>query len=126
MFNISGLIDHSNDSVGTGVEKKRIRDIELRLGIVIPKEFKDYLLKLNYAEIYGDPIYGIHNDNLAIDLYTQNNMKEHFRYGFIEIFNNDIDGTIYIRTDNGKVYDASFVSPIAESFYQFIEKLIRE
>lgn len=125
-MNTIEILKLHSKNVGTGIDKTKIRDLEMRMGITIPEEYRNFLLALNYAELYGDPIYGIHKNNLEIDLYEQNSRKEHFRYGFLEMFNNDIDGTIFIRSDNGKIYNASFMQPIAESFNEFILKIINE
>ena len=117
---IEMLKEHSED-VGNGVDKKFVFDLEARLGITIPKDFKEYLYNLNYAELFGDPIYGISPADTMLDIYNQNKSKEHFRYGFLEIFSNDIDGTIYIRPDTGMVYNASFEKAIASSFTEFVK-----
>ncbi len=61
-----------------------------------------------------------------IDIYSQNKGKEHFNYGFLEIFCNDIDGTVYMRVDNGMIYSTSFMLPIAESFSNFLNKILNE
>jgi hypothetical protein len=81
---------------------------------------------LNYAEIYGDPIYGINPDDKMLDLYNQNKSKEHFRHGFLEVFANDIDGVVYIRPDTGAVYNASFSKPIAKSFAEFVDLIVNQ
>ena len=114
------LKEHS-EKLGSGVNKKLISDLEARLDITIPEDFKEYLCELNYAEIFSDPIYGINPDNKMLDIYSQNKSKDHFRYGFLEIFANDIDGTIYIRPDTGAVYNASFGEPLAKSFTEFVK-----
>lgn len=80
----------------------------------------------NYAEIYGDPIYSINPELEYRDLYTQNKNKEHLRYGFLEVFANDIDGTIYIRPDTGEVYTSGFEKPVATSFTDFVELLLSQ
>ena len=117
-----GLIDilkEHSEELGKGVDKKLVSDLEARLGIVIPEDFKEYLYALNYAEVFGDPIYGINPDDEMLDIYSQNKSKEHFRHGFLEVFANDIDGVIYIRPDTGAVYNASFAEPLAKSFTDF-------
>ncbi|PSV99572.1 SMI1/KNR4 family protein [Photobacterium lipolyticum] len=122
---VENLKEHSEE-LGNGVEKKRVSDLEARLTISIPKDFTEYLFELNYAEVFGDPIYGIHPDDEVLDLYSQNKNMEHFRYGFLEVFANDIDGVIYIRPDTGAVYNANFGRPIANSFTEFVEMLLSE
>jgi hypothetical protein len=119
------LKDHSEE-LGEGVSAKKISDLELRLDISLPKEFRNYLCELNYAEIFGDPIYGINPEDKMLDLYSQNKAKDHFRYGFFEVFANDIDGVIYIRPDTGMIYDASFAKPIAKSFTDFVTILLSQ
>ncbi len=118
------LKDHS-EALGEGVHNKRVRDLELKLSITIPDDFKEYLCELNYAELYHDPIYGIHPDDKMIDIYNNNKYKEHFRYGFLEVFSNDIDGTVFIRPDSGAVYDASYSTPIAKSFTDFVKMVLK-
>ncbi len=120
------ILKGHSEELGEGVDKSLVSDLEARLDIVIPKDFKEYLFELNYAEVFGDPIYGINPDDELIDLYRQNKSKDHFRDGFLEVFANDIDGTIYIRTDTGAIYNASFTKPIANSFTEFIEIIIRQ
>jgi len=120
---VEKLKEHS-EGLGNGVDKKLVSDLEARLDITIPEDFKEYLYELNYAEIFGDPIYGINPDDEMIDIYSQNKSKDHFRHGFLEIFANDIDGVIYIRPDTGAVYNASFAKPLANSFSEFVEILL--
>ena len=120
-MNLVEMLKEHSEEVGTGVDKKMVSDLEARLGITIPKDFKEYLYELNYAEIFSDPIYGINPDDSMLDIYTQNKSKEHFRHGFLEVFANDIDGVIYIRPDTGAVYNASFEKPIASSFTEFLK-----
>ena len=118
------LEGHSNE-LGEGISLNVINDLEVKLNIKLPAEFKEFLLKFNYAEIYSDPIYCIDPVIVEIDIYTQNQHKEHFRNGFLELFANDIDGTIYIRPDTGAVYNATFEEPIANSFTKFVETLLK-
>ena len=125
-MNLVEILKEHSEELGEGVDKSLVSDLEARLDIVIPNDFKDYLFKLNYAEVFGDPIYGINPDDEMIDLYSQNKSKDHFRHGFLEVFANDIDGTIYIRTDTGAIYNASFTKPIANSFTEFIEIIIKQ
>lgn len=117
---------HCPDNIGNGISKNRIRDLELRLNISLPSDFKLYLEKLNYAELFGDPIYGINDDNKMIDLYTQNKNKDHFKYGFLEFFTNDLDGTMFLRPDTGAVYNAAFMKPVSSSFSEFVKYIIAE
>lgn len=122
---ITTLKQHSAET-GSGINIAIVRDLEARLNIQLPDDFKTYLTTLNYAELFDDPIYGIHPDNSMLDLYSQNKHKEHFRYGFIEIFSSDIDGTIYLRPDSGAIYNASFTQPVAVSFTAFVQQVLSE
>jgi hypothetical protein len=63
-------------------------------------------------------------DDSSIDLYSQNKHQEHFKYGFLAVFNSDIDGTLFLRQENGAVYNASFSQPIATSFTGFIKDVL--
>lgn len=117
------LISHSKDTLGTGVSKSQIRDLEARLDIELPKEFRQYLLQYNYAELYRDPIFGIQKNNPEIDLYSRNLRTDHFKYGFLQIFSNDIDGAIYLRPDSGAIY-RGFTKPAASSFNAFLNLVL--
>ncbi|MBB1335354.1 MULTISPECIES: SMI1/KNR4 family protein [unclassified Pseudoalteromonas] len=119
------LKDHSS-VVGQGQARKKVYELEARLNIDLPKDFFDYLVNLNYAEIFDEPIYGINPEIKRLDIYEQNKHTEHFRYGFLMVFSNDIDGTIYIRPDTSNVYNASFTSPIANSFTEFAANVLKE
>lgn len=125
-MNLIELLKDHSEELGHGVEPKKIYDLEARLNIELPKDFTAYLTELNYAEIFNDPVYGINPDITRLDIYEQNKSKEHFRYGFLEVFSNDIDGTIFIRPDTGNVYNASFTQPIAKSFTEFVAKVLSE
>ena len=120
------LREHSSENLGSGTQKKLIRDLEVRLDILLPKDFKKYLLSLNYAELFGDPIFGINPEIKDIDLYSQNKDKAHFDYGFLYIFHSDIDGGIYLRPDTGAIYNSFFRSPVAKNLLDFIEKILSE
>lgn len=119
---IETLKDHSEE-LGEGIDFVRIKDLEARLDITLPEDFKDYLLNLNYAELFGDPIYGINPENDLIDLYSNNKDKEHFNNGFLEFFANDLDGLVYLRPDTGSVY-IDFKEPAAKSFTEFVERVL--
>ena len=120
---VENLKSHSEE-LGNGIGMKFISDLETKLDISLPSDFKEYLYELNYAEIFSDPIYGINPDIEELDLYKQNQGKEHLRHGFLEVFANDIDGTIYIRPDTGAVYNAGFGSPIANSFSDYVSTVL--
>ncbi len=112
---LESLRTHSANEVGEGVSEKSIRDLEQRLDLRLPEDFRAYLSELNYAELFGDPIFGLNPDMPEIDLYEQNKYKEHFRYGFLMFFSNDIDGQVFLRPDSGAIYTAAFDRPIADS-----------
>lgn len=123
---IEELKDHSPSKFGSGVSNILVKDLEARLDIALPIDFKEYLVTLNYAELYGDPIFGINSDMKGIDLYSQNKHKEHFKYGFLYIFDNDIDGAIFLRPDTGAIYNACFSQPVAKNFFEFVKKVLSE
>jgi len=120
------LSNHSSSNLGSGTHKKDIRDLEVRLDITLPKDFKVYLLSLNYAELFGDPIFGINPEIKDIDLYTQNKEKEYFKYGFLHIFHSDIDGSVFLRPDTGAIYNSFFGAPVAKNLLDFITKVLNE
>ena len=57
-------------------------------------------------------------------LYTQNKHEDHFHYGFLAIFSNDIDGTVFIRPDSGAIYNASYSVPLAQNFTEFVRMIL--
>jgi len=126
-MNFIEQIKGHSENIGTGISNIKIKDLEARLNLKLPNDFKEYLLTYNYAELYGDPIYGIYHkdESLELDIYTNNKDKEHFKYGFLEIFSNDIDGAVYLRPDTGAIY-SFFNIPMANSFSEFIELLLNE
>jgi len=116
------LTDHSEE-LGEGVDPVKVKDLEARLDIKLPKDFREYLIKLNYAEIFSDPIFGINKKGEMLDLYSQNKYKDHFDYGFLWVFSNDIDGEVYIRPDTGAVY-LGFAKPVAKNFTEYVEMVL--
>ena len=44
------LKEHSTE-LGEGVDKRLVSDLEAKLDIIIPEDFKEYLYALNYAEV---------------------------------------------------------------------------
>ncbi len=123
-MNLVELLQEHSEEIGEGKSVQAIKALEAKLDISFPNDFKEYLVELNYSEIFGDPIYGINSVETEFDIYAQNKHEEHFKYGFLLVFSNDIDGTIFIRPDNGAVYNASFVKPIASSFTEFVKKVL--
>ena len=122
-MNIIEILTNHSEELGEGVDAVRVKNLEARLDIKLPRDFREYLLKLNYAEIFDDPVYGIHGKDKMLDLYSQNKYKDHFNYGFLEIFANDIDGTVYLRPDTGAIY-LGFSEPAAKSFTDYVEKVL--
>lgn len=123
---IESLKLHNPRQLGKGIPKTFIKDLEVRLNIGMPEELERFLLELNYATLYDDPIFGINRENPEIDLYERNVNAEHFRYGFLEIFSSDIDGAVYIRPDTGLIYSSAFLQPISPNFSRFVESLLAD
>ncbi len=122
---IEQLRQHSQET-GSGLQPARIRDFELRLGVHLPAEYRQFLVELNYAELFSDPIYGLHNDMETIDLYATNRHEEHFRFGFLQFFASDIDGAVFMRPDSGLIYLGDFKSPVAGGFGEFVCRVLSE
>jgi hypothetical protein len=118
------LLEEHSDEFGEGVSRGVVSALEAKLDIKLPEDFREYLIKFNYAEIYGDPIFGINHQMTHIDIYTQNKHEDHFYYGFVAIFTNDIDGTIFIRPDSGAIYNASYSVPLAKNFTEFVRMIL--
>ena len=57
-------------SFNPGVDIKKISELEQNLGYKLPNSFKNFLSKCNGFSIFGDQIYGIHNDDKNIDLLS--------------------------------------------------------
>ena len=57
-MNIIELLKNHSEELGHGIDMVRVKDLEARLDIKLPRDFREYLLKLNYAELFSDPIYG--------------------------------------------------------------------
>ncbi|MEE9303365.1 MAG: SMI1/KNR4 family protein [Thiotrichaceae bacterium] len=123
---IERLQRHSAENLGAGVSKRQIKDLEARLNILLPDDFREYLRILNYAELFGDPLFGINSELKELDLYARNKNADHFKYGFLAIFANDIDGMIFLRADTGSIYNALFLTPVAGSFGGFVEMILEE
>lgn len=123
------LKEHSSDNLGIGVSEEQINQLEESLGIQLPQEYKNFLVEIGYAEIYGDEIYSIYEipDTLACKgIHWTNAHNELLSDGFIEFFSNDIDGTFYIESNTGKVFLNDKDSEYAKSFYEFLELIINE
>ncbi len=122
-MNVIEILTNHSEEHGEGIDAVRVKDLEARLDIKLPNDFREYLLKLNYAEIFNDPIYGIHGKDKMLDLYTQNKYKEHFNHGFLAIFNNDLDGTVFLRPDTGAIY-LGFSEPAEKSFTDYVHRAL--
>jgi hypothetical protein len=123
-LNLVELLKQHNDELGQGVSKGVVAALEAKLDVKIPNDFKEYLIKYNYAELYGDPIYGANSQLTGLDLYQNNKHQEHLKYGFLEVFSNSIDGSIYIRPDSGAVYTAGYQQPIALNFTEYVRMIL--
>lgn len=53
-----------------GVDENEIIELEKKINFKLPKEFKDFLSIINGFEIMSDMVYGIHNNNKGIDLFS--------------------------------------------------------
>lgn len=121
------LKEHSEENLGNGSEESLIQKLEAELNIKFPIEFRFFLKKMGYAEIYGNEIYSIYEIPDTTPCNGLDWMNKHNPYlskGFIEFFSNDIDGTFYINQDSGKIYLNSDSNFFAESFSKFIEKIL--
>jgi len=124
---LNKLKEHSQDNIGDGTEESTIAKLVSALTIKLPEEFRQYLKEIGYAEIHGDEIYSFYEvpDEIACNgLHWINKDNEHFQEGLIEFFSNDIDGTFYIHKDSGKVFLNSNGDIYAESFSEFINRMV--
>ncbi len=118
---------HSEENLGEGTAESEIIKLESALGIKLPDEYRLYLKEIGYAEIHGDEIYSIYEvpDEIACNgLHWMNKDNELLQEGLIEFFSNDIDGTFYIHKDSGKVFLNSNEIIYAESFSEFINRMV--
>ncbi len=53
---LNKLKEHSQDNIGERTEETVIAKLESALAIKLPQEFRQYLIEIGYAEIYGDEI----------------------------------------------------------------------
>ena len=63
-------IDNEISTIYLGINEIKINDLEDRLGMKFPKEFKDFLNLCNGFEIMSDKIYGIHPEDKNLDLFS--------------------------------------------------------
>jgi len=118
---------HSEENIGEGTAESEIVKLETAFGIKLPDEFRIYLKEIGYAEIHGDEIYSIYEvpDETACNgLHWMNKDNELLKEGLIEFFSSDIDGTFYIHQNSGKVFLNGNEDIFAESFSEFVGKLI--
>jgi len=121
------LKEHSSDNLGNGTSEDEIKNLEESLNIQLPQEYKDFLIEIGYAEIFGDEIYSIYEipDTIVCKgLHWTNTHNELLSDGFIEFFSNDIDGTFYIESKTGKVFQNDKASEYAKSFNDFLNQII--
>lgn len=122
------LKNHSIDNIGEGTTEDKIVELEEKLNIQIPIEYRKFLREIGYAEIFGDEIYSIYDldDTPCLGIYFQNRNSKELENGFLKFFSNDIDGEFYINLNNGEVYLNSIENSFAKSFNEFLITLISE
>ncbi len=126
---LNKLKEHSQDNIGEGTEESVIAKLESALAIKLPQEFRQYLKEIGYAEIHGDEIYSVYEvpDEIACKgLHWMNKDNELLKEGLIEFFSNDIEGTFYIHKDSGMVFLNGNEDIYAESFSEFVNKMVEE
>lgn len=123
------LKDHSNENIGVGIAVSLIESLESNLNIRFPDEFRQYLLEIGYAEIFGDEIYSIYDvpDEIPCKgLSWMNKKNEFLSDGYLEFFSNDLDGVYYLKLNSGEVFLNSKEIFFADSFSAFLNKLVDE
>lgn len=101
------LKKHAEDNLGSGTEESLIKALESDLNINLPKEYRDFLLEIGYAEIFGDEIYSIYDvpDEIPCKgLSWMNKKNEFLSDGYLEFFSNDLDGVFYLKLNSGEVF----------------------
>ena len=119
--------NHSSDNLGEGTPEEKIRNVEQKLGIQIPNQYRIFLKTIGYTEIFGDEIYSIYDeegDNPNLGIYYQNKKSEELEKGFLKFFSNDIDGIFFISLESEEVILNYSNNVFAKSFNEFIFKLI--
>jgi len=61
-LSVDMIASHSAENLSNGVSDERVRAAEAELGITFPDEYREYLLRFSYGEIFGDPLFGCHDD----------------------------------------------------------------
>ena len=103
---IDMIAEHSAENILDGVDEERVQAAETELGIKFPNEYREYLLRFNYAEIFGDPLFGCHDDEgfSWCDVVNINKGSEHLAKGFLAFISTDIDGTLYFNLSGQEIY----------------------
>ncbi|MCA8941100.1 MAG: SMI1/KNR4 family protein [Planctomycetes bacterium] len=120
------LTTHSGACVGAGVSEDAISSAESALGIRFPAEYAEYLRRLNYAELHGDPLFGIHEDPGLdwCDVVEQNKEPPFAVPGYLAFFRSDLDGVCYIDLGSGEVFRADFAAPAWGSLAECIVDIV--
>lgn len=120
------LKKHSENNIGEGTSESKIERLEEKLNIQLPKEYRNFLKEIGYAEIFGDEIYSI-NENEDVPcggIYYQNKNNEDLNKGYLEFFSNDIDGVFYMNIYSGEISLNSIENKFANSFNQFVLRML--
>jgi hypothetical protein len=119
---------HSAENLGEGTPEEKIVKLEEKLKVQIPTEYRNFLKKIGYAEIFGDEIYSIYGSgNIpCLGIYYQNKNNRELEKGFLEFFSNDLDGVFYLNLKNGEVSCNSTENLFSKSFNKFIIKLLND
>ena len=119
--------EHSADNIGDGTDEAHIQSLESAWGVKLPDQYRQYLLKIGYAELFGDEIasiYAVPDELPCLGLHWINKDNEFFAEGMIRFFSSDIDGIFYIDVADGKVYLNSKELLYANSFVEFINRYL--
>ena len=127
-LSVDMIASHSAKNLSTGVSDDRVRAAEAELGITFPDEYREYLLRFNYGEVFGDPIFGCHDDEGLswCDVVSLNKNTDHFSKGFLAFISTDIDGTLYFSLSEPGIYNDMLDQPVAKSFEALVEKMLGE
>lgn len=127
-LSIDMIAEHSAQNIFDGVNEERVQSAEAELGIKFPDEYREYLLRFNYAEIFGDPIFGCHDDEgfSWCDVVNLNKGSEHLAKGFLAFISTDIDGTLYFSLSEAEIYNDMLEEPVAKNFSALIKNMLSE
>lgn len=126
-MNFATLRAHSAQNLGTGTDLKQIEALEELWDLRLPESYRNFLLEIGYAEIFGDEIYSIYEvpDSVAcLGLHWMNKDNPHLQQGYIEFYSNDLDGTFFISAHSGEIYLNGITNLYAASFEAFLAKLV--